>query len=166
MTHLTFRMKKTLLATLLIVIMAFSAQAQSSRHSYTTALGVKAYPTGVTLKHFMTPNTAVEGIAYFYNYGFRVTALYEIHGNFSSTPGLKWYIGPGVHAGFWNTAWKDRYPGRENGVTLGIDGVLGLDYKFNNVPINMSLDWQPSINLTGYGGFDGGWGGLAVRYTF
>jgi hypothetical protein len=49
----------------------------------------------------------------------------------------------------------------------GIDGVTGLDFKFNNLPLNIALDWQPSFEF-GVGtlnGFQGNWGGLAVRYT-
>ncbi len=79
--------------------------------------------------------------------------------------GLKWYIGPGAHLAVWNTTWKEKYPGN-NPTGLGIDGVLGLDYKFKGVPINISADWQPSFNFIGYNYFEGGWGGLAIRYTF
>ncbi len=46
-----------------------------------------------------------------------------------------------------------------------MDGVLGLDYKIKGAPINVSIDWQPSINFVGYGRFESGWGGLGIRYT-
>ena len=46
-------------------------------------------------------------------------------------------------------------------------GNIGLDYKFANTPINLSLDWIPTYWLTGYyDGFGSAIGGLAVRYTF
>ena len=46
-------------------------------------------------------------------------------------------------------------------------GNLGLDYKFDNTPINISADWVPTIYIgSGYlSGFGGGYGALAVRYT-
>jgi len=47
-----------------------------------------------------------------------------------------------------------------------VDGVLGLDYKISGAPINVSIDWQPSLNLIGHTYFEGGWGGLGVRFTF
>lgn len=157
-------MKKVFFA-IIVVFMAFSGIAQPTGSSYKTALGVKFYPGGISIKHFTQPNKALEGIGYFWNYGFRFTGLYEIHGDFNGAPGLKWYIGPGAHIGFWNDEWKRRYPSRSSEVAIGIDGVLGLDYKFKGAPINMSIDWQPSFNLVGYSYFESGWGGFAVRYT-
>lgn len=128
--------------------------------SYKTALGVKVWDGGgITLKHFVAPNAALEGIGYFWNQGARITGLYEIYGPISGAAGLKWYIGPGAHIGFYNT----RYGG---GSYAGIDGVLGLDYKFSGAPINMSLDWQPSFEFGTNRGFAGSWGGLGIRYTF
>jgi hypothetical protein len=42
-------------------------------------------------------------------------------------------------------------------LTIGIDGVLGLDYKFNGAPINVSIDWQPSFEFGDYVGFSSLW---------
>lgn len=139
---------------------------QNTGSSYRTALGAKFYPGGITLKHFTQTNRALEGIGYFWENGFRFTGLYEIHGDINGAPGLKWYVGPGAHIQFWNKEWKDRYPARDGGVAIGIDGVLGLDYKIKGAPLNLSLDWQPSFNFVGYNYFEGGWGGFAVRFTF
>lgn len=78
---------------------------------------------------------------------------------------MKWYVGPGVHVGVWNDRYKNRYD--DEGAYFGVDGVLGLDFKFNGAPINLSLDWQPSFSFgTDRAGFDGAWGGFAIRYTF
>jgi hypothetical protein len=158
-------MKKTivlLIAVFLITVTSVNAQSRSANSTtYTTALGLKFYPTGVTLKHFLTGNHALEGIGYFYNYGTRITGLYEIYGDINNAPGLRWYIGPGAHVGFYNT----KYGG---GSSAGVDGVLGLDYKVTNAPLNLSLDWQPSFEFGDNfnNGFSGGWGGFGVRYTF
>ena len=142
------------------------ASAQSMGSTYKTALGVKFYPGGITVKHFTKTNRALEGIGYFWENGFRFTGLYEIHGDINGAPGLKWYVGPGFHIGGWNDNWRNRYPNRKGGVAFGIDGVLGLDYKIRSVPINLSLDWQPSLSIVGYSYFEPGWGGFAIRYTF
>jgi hypothetical protein len=156
------------LVTLAAVLTVSDVSAQSMGQTYRTALGVKFYPMSLSLKHFTNSNSkaAIEGLGYFYTYGFRLTGLYEIHGDISGAPGLKWYIGPGAHVGFWNTKYKDRY--NNDGAYFGVDGVLGLDYKFTNAPINISLDWQPSwtFGSDGRTGFDGGWGGFGIRYTF
>lgn len=150
-------------AVMLFTTSSALAQRNVSGHDYTTALGVKFYPGAISLKHFVNSKTALEGLGYFWDRGFRITGLYEIHGDINGAPGLKWYVGPGAHVGFYNT----KYGG---GSSVGIDGVLGLDYKINGAPINLSLDWQPSFefgnnNLRGTG-FSGNWGGFAIRYVF
>ena len=117
-------------------------------------------------KHFIKSNTAIEALGYFWQYGFRATGLYEIHGNINTVEGLKWYLGPGAHIGFYNTKYTTDYPSRQSGVDLGIDGVIGLDYKIKGAPIDLSFDWQPSFNLIGTNYFEGGWGGLGIRYAF
>lgn len=161
-------MRKTLLlgaVFIMLTVLNATAQKRSSSYSgqsYTTALGVKFYPGAISLKHFTNDKVALEGLGYFWDRGFRVTGLYEIHNNINGAPGLKWYVGPGAHVGFYNTKWG-------GGSSIGIDGVLGLDYKINEIPINLSIDWQPSFEFGGRddnNGFAGNWGGFAIRYTF
>jgi hypothetical protein len=156
----------------LTTLTAKAQRAQNLSSRYTTALGLKIWGdgAGVTVKHFIAPNHALEGIGYVWNGGTRVTGLYEFHFDFVGAPGLKWYVGPGVHAAFYNNHYYDkRYPNDPYPSTrsyVGIDGVIGLDYKFTGAPINLSLDWQPSVEFGDDRGFIGGWGGIGVRYTF
>ncbi|MFY7840529.1 MAG: hypothetical protein ACOVP7_09640 [Lacibacter sp.] len=152
-------MKKLFLAILLSSAFFF-AQAQNETANspeYKTAIGAKLWTGGgVSVKTFIKDNNALEFIGYFDRYGTRITGLYEIHGNLSSEGALKWYVGPGAHVGLYK------------GITaVGIDGVVGVDYKFTNMPLNLALDWQPSFEL-GSGtrnGFNGNWGGFAIRFT-
>lgn len=156
-------MRKVLVLASALFIFSVSTQAQSksaNSSSYTTALGVKVWDGGgISLKHFFNQNNAGEVIGYFWTQGARFTGLYEIHGAINGAEGLRWYIGPGAHVGFYNNKYG-------NGAFIGVDGVLGLDYKFNSAPINLSLDWQPSFEFGDARGFYGSWGGLGIRYTF
>lgn len=156
-------MRKIILSALVVLFSISISQAQNNStnsSSYKNALGVKVLDGGgITFKHFVSGNNALEFIGYFWNRGTRITGLYEIHGPISGASGLKWYIGPGAHIGFYNTKYGD-------GSFVGLDGVLGLDYKFKGAPINMSIDWQPSFEFGDNRGFVGSWGGFAVRYTF
>jgi len=159
-------MRKLFLASLILLgsIVSNGQSKSANGSSYNTALGVKFYPGGITLKHFFNgTNNAGELIGYFWNRGFRITGLYEIHGNFNGAPGLRWYVGPGAHIGFYDYYDRNYHI---DGTYFGVDGVLGLDYKFNGAPINMSIDWQPSFEFGDYVGFYGSWGGIAIRYTF
>ena len=147
----------------LSLFLATLIQAQSkstNSYSYRTALGVKVWDGGgISFKHFLQDKGALELIGYFWNRGSRITGLYEIHGPINGADGLKWYIGPGAHVGFYNTKYGD-------GSFIGIDGFIGLDYKFKGAPINISLDWQPSFEFGDNRGFTSSWGGLGIRYTF
>jgi hypothetical protein len=159
-------------AVLFILAFSLTAQAQSrttNSTSYKTALGVKVWDGGgISLKHFFNNRNAGELIGYFWRHGFRLTGLYEIHGPISGAPGLKWYIGPGLHVGTYNDHHyhNHRDDHHHSHASVGIDGVLGLDYKINRAPINLSLDWQPSFEFADGHGFNGSWGGLGIRYTF
>ncbi|MBZ5859202.1 hypothetical protein [Flavihumibacter profundi] len=140
-------------------IMETQAQ-KSSGTDYTNAIGIKVWDgAGVTFKHFLTEKNALEGIAYFWNGGIRLTGLYEWHFPLGSEPGLRWFVGPGAHLGFYDNTHGD-------GAFIGIDGIIGVEYNFRNIPLNTSLDWQPAVEFGNDRGFYGSWGGLAVRYRF
>ena len=124
-------MQKLIFVLSLFCIASISLHAQNGAmgSTYTSAIGLKYYPFSITAKTFVKQNTAVEGLLSFWNYGTRFTGLYEFYKDINGVDGLKWYVGPGEHLGFWNKSWKDKYPTREGGVMFGIDGVIGLDYK-------------------------------------
>jgi hypothetical protein len=160
-------MKKFLvLVGMALTLYSSALKAQSMGSTYRTALGIKFWPGGITIKHFIRTNRALEGIGYFWDHGFRFTGLYEIHGDINGAPGLKWYVGPGAHFGVYSERWyRDGHYYDDGDASLGIDGVLGLDYKINGAPINLSLDFQPSFEILNHAYFSG-WGGLGIRYTF
>jgi hypothetical protein len=154
---------------LVMTITTTNAQSKSANSSsYKTALGVKVWDgAGISFKHFLQGNNAVELIGYFWGHGFRITGLYEIHGPIQGATGLMWYIGPGAHIGFYDGHHHHHDHGdHDHHIHIGIDGVIGLDYKFKGAPINMSLDWQPAFEFGHGAGFYGSWGGLGIRYTF
>ena len=153
-------MKKVLLSFLIVLTICSPLFSQRNGSSYTNAIGIKALDgAGITYKHFMQSDQSLEFIGYFWDQGTRITGLYEFNFNISGANGLKWYVGPGLHLGLYNNK-------HGNGNFVGIDGVLGLDYKFQSAPINLSLDWQPAFESGDHRGFVGNWGGFGIRYTF
>ena len=159
-SYFTCSMKKSIpILIVVFILITSSIKAQDNSSSYSTAVGVKLYPGAISVKKSIDGVKYVEGLAAFWNKGFRATALLEFYNDFNNATGLRWYYGAGAHLGFYNS---NNY----NGSTLiGIDGVLGLDYKINGAPLNVSLDWQPSFEFGNGTGFEG-WGGLGIRYTF
>jgi hypothetical protein len=159
-------MKKCTSFLLLFLCAALSMSAQGPGATYRTAIGVKLFSTGITLKHFPGKRTALEGIGFMDSEGFRLTGLFEWYTPIAAIDGLSWYIGPGMHTTFRSDSWNEGHPGATSKVAIGIDGISGFDYKIGKLPLNLSLDWQPSLNLTGEGLFEARRGGLGVRYTF
>ena len=143
-----------------------------SAQDYTTAVGLRAaWGFGATGKHFIKDQLAIEGIVNIRSQGvtgfrytsFNITGLAEWHNDLSSTlDGLSWYYGGGAYVGFLS---GDFGASDLNSSFIGIAGVIGLDLDLSaTVPINLSLDWIPNINLAGGGGFNADYGGFAIRY--
>lgn len=160
-------MKKiVVLLGLLALINVTRTQAQSMGSDYRTAVGVKFWPGALTIKHFIQDDRALEGIAYFWEHGFRFTGLYEFHGDITGAQGLKWYAGPGAHIGWYNDRyWRDDHYYGDGSASFGVDGVLGLDYKFRGAPIAVSLDINPYLELLHHPYVDV-WGGLGLKFCF
>ncbi|TDH27423.1 hypothetical protein EXU57_07505 [Segetibacter sp. 3557_3] len=155
-------MKKLLFSLAMLVSFASFSQDVSGP-PYATAAGVKI-SSGVAFsyKKFVTVKNALEAQALFFREGVRVIGLYEFHYPLEGVSGLAWYVGPGAHVGVYGSKYKAINNTRTD---LGIDGVIGLDFKIPNVPINLSLDWQPSFSILGNAGLQPQFGGVGIRYV-
>ncbi len=153
---------------LLLSAMIASVNAQE----YRTAIGARfGFPLSASFKQFISDPGAVELFAgfrgwTFYRY-FNVGALYQHHFPIESIEGLKWYVGGGAAVYFWS--YDDVWLGGASysSSTFGVMGVVGLDYKFADIPLNLSVDWVPTF-LIGDGylrGFGSGYGAFSARYT-
>ncbi len=169
-------LKRTLLAACLLIGTSAFAQepvtpAVNTDH-YRTAIGLRGGPTsGLTIKHFTSGTRAVEGILGVWNNGFRGTVLFEQHVN-AGAPGLHWYYGVGAHASAYADnrtfyVYDNRYEYREGELGIGVDGIIGIEYKIPPIPFALSVDIKPALEVTTdgnvFGGFDPG---LGVKFTF
>ena len=154
-------MKKAALLALPFLLFVFSAFSQS----YKTALGVRlstkdaAINNSVSFKYFMNERAAIEALFTFSDKP-AIGALLEIHNPMPSAEGLQWYYGGGAYLGFESN--KDA----ANRQLMGAQGVVGLDYKFPNLPLNMSLDWKPELNIIDNINFEPAAIGFTMRFTF
>jgi len=160
-------MKKILITAILLVAVSTLLKAQD----YQIGLGLRGgTASGITVKHFISDDRAIEGILGTRWRGFMLSGLYEIHATAFDVDRLKWYYGGGLHAGFWSNHyhnhpwWDDDHP--DDYMILGVGGVIGLEYTLKDIPFSISLDWQPILNLVGLNDFWFDMGGIAVRYTF
>jgi hypothetical protein len=147
-------MKKT---TLLICCLAMLSVAVSAQ-GYHTALGVRlgsslpAVKSGITLKQFIG-NNAFEAILSFGDGG-AICGLYEIHKRLPME-NLRWFVGFGGYTGLTNKL-----------TNVGAAGILGIDYKFPLIPINITADWKPELRLLSNPGFESSGIGFSARYIF
>lgn len=151
----------------------FIANAQSTSGTYNTAIGLRGGGTsGLTIKHFTGSNVALEGIIGLWDNAFSLTGLYEKHANAGAT-GLNWYYGGGFHIAAETYRYNDRdhyyhrdhY--REDGVGVGIDGIVGIEYKIVPIPFAVSVDLKPFLEINTHGGaFFALDPGLGLKFTF
>lgn len=159
---------KKILFSLLLATAFFTAKAQTAG-GYKTALGVRLSSSAATVnnsisfKQFLSEQSAVE-ILFSFGDPLAIGALYEVHKPFS-TQGLQWYYGGGGYLGFVKT-FNTNTQKNETDPNFGAMGVLGLDYKFANAPLNLSLDWKPELNLVSDINFEPAAIGLTARFTF
>ncbi|MBY0535333.1 MAG: hypothetical protein K2P88_05730 [Chitinophagaceae bacterium] len=146
---------KTVVAIFILTIIGSKVMAQD----YKFAAGIRlsnASPTisnSITGKYFVTEKSAIEGLVSFGS-RFGVGALLEIH-NQLKPQGFSWFYGAGAYVGF------------EGGSTyVGPTGIVGLDYKFPNIPLNLSLDWKPELDIVPKIKFVPDALSLSARFTF
>ena len=149
-------MKKTACFISFILLIAFTVNAQV----YKTAVGLRLGPNtaavsaGITGKYFLNEKAAVEAILGVNN-GLSICGLYEIHFPIDAVKNLQWFAGAGAYVSF-----------RSGSSNLGAAGIIGLDYKFEEIPLNFSLDWKPELNIISKIGFESSGLGFSARYTF
>lgn len=155
-------MKKLIVVSILFFGIALASQAQD----YNTGLGVRGgLSYGFTIKHFVSSKVALEGIVVSRWRGVNLTGLLEFHNNIGNVEGFNWYWGLGGHVGFWDGKHVGWAHDDKKYTVVGVDGIIGLEYNFK-IPLNISVDWKPAMNLSGYSGFWGDEGAVSVRYIF
>jgi len=138
-----------------------------AQRDYKTGIGFRAGPlAGLSAKQFISNKNALELIYSSKWNGTIFEGLYEIHHDFFKSESFNFYYGGGAHYGHWNLNQADHPWFATNGAhsTFGIDGIVGLEYCFEEAPISVSMDWKPMLNLINYSGFWMNDIGLTIRY--
>ena len=133
-------------------VLAFAAVASAQPR----AIGLRAgyAPVGeISYQHGLGTNFVEVDFGGYY--GLHVVGVYDFV--FANANIFNFYVGPGALLGLYDAAdsWK---------FDAGIVGQLGVEAAIPSVPINISLDWRPTIiSATGTH-----WDGIAlgIRYRF
>jgi hypothetical protein len=173
-------MKKIIVATVVAASM-FTLQATAQeeepepapvpkqQREYKSAVGLRLSSSpavvnnSISFRYFFKENHAIEALI---SLGDPIAfgALYQIH-NPLAVEGLNWFYGAGAYLGFE----KYYHTTKNKDVTepnVGAQGVVGLDYKFTGIPLNLSLDWKPELNLVREVFFEPAAIGVSARFTF
>ncbi|MFN3380508.1 MAG: hypothetical protein ACK41O_13705 [Runella zeae] len=152
---------------LLIALVSLVSISAAYSQDYRTGIGLRAGSTnGLTIKHYTKPRVAVEGIISSRWRGLGFTGLIEGHTRAFDVNRLNFYYGAGAHIYFWGEGRRGSSPFPERNSVVGLDGILGLEYNFREIPINLSIDWKPTFNFNVADNFWGDDAALSIRYIF
>ena len=166
-------------ASVMVIAFLLMSTAPVKAQDYNVGLGLRlgGYMSGFSVKGFISPNGALEGIVGFGSRSFVTTGLYEHHFPIAKVEGLKLYVGGGAHVGFFGHDSSYRIYKRKNekvyvieegrtAVIPGADFIFGAEYKFKGAPFTVGSDLKPFVDF--YDGGASGYidGAINVRYVF
>ncbi|MEW5675333.1 hypothetical protein ABGT15_03380 [Flavobacterium enshiense] len=169
-------MRKIILSAIVLIGLAYSAQAQDRKNAIGLRLGDNdGFGGEVSYQRWISNKNRLE-----FDLGWRDTKHYDAakliglyQWVWDIDNGFKWYAGPGAGLGswraqYWNNGHDVYYD--ESGVFFVATGDIGIEYNFD-IPLQISLDFRPELYISeDYNDIrDDGFGadvGLSVRYKF
>lgn len=147
--------QKAILLSLVFLLTVVTCSYAQYRHQAGVRLGSadQVVSTGFTYRYHFNNGKAVEAILNLRD-PISLGALYEVFKPINAIPNLQWFYGGGAYVGF---------KGVDN---FGITGITGVDYQFNEVPINLSIDWKPELNFIQSVRFRASTVAVSVRFSF
>lgn len=149
----------------LLILISIISVAHLHAQNYKTGLGIRlsskdpVINNSVSFKYFIDEKTAVEALLTFDKRA-AIGALVEFHKPVASAEGLDWFYGAGAYIGL------DTDKNIRDRSLMGAMGIVGLDYKFPNIPLNLALDWKPELNIIDNINFEPAAIGFTMRFTF
>jgi len=162
-------MKRYILPLFLLLSVMCNAQ------EFSRAIGFRTgFNSGVTYKYFLNENDAYELILGLNN-GIIITALKENHrfllNDFSDR--VFYFYGFGAHMGFQNfyensdnTNYTINFRNIVTKPVLGLDAIIGAEYRFKAFPVSIGLELKPFFNLFGKGYFNFYYSNLSLSVKY
>lgn len=172
-------MKKVILSVLMLVGLAFNAQAQDiSKNALGLRLGDNdgfggeiSYQRGLSKNNRLELDLGFRNNKYNNDYNvnaLKLTGIYQWVWNIEG--GFNWYAGIGGGVGSWSYDYKagnNQY--KDSGAFVFVAGDLGIEYNFKEAPIQLSLDIRPEIYFNSDNYRSNNFGpdlALGIRYRF
>ena len=142
-----------------VMSLAFAANAQNNNLGVRFG-GGQGYNAELSWQHVIGHNRLETDLGWA-NYkevsSFSLTGIYQfvygLSGNFA------WFVGPGAHVGLSTIEGQTKF-------ALAVAGQIGIEYDFASIPLQLSLDARPRLNVIPSTDFH--WGDIAfgIRYMF
>lgn len=161
-------MKKIVLSLLMITGLSFTINAQDiSDHAVGLRLGSNdGFGAEVSYQKKLSADNRLEFDLGWRNSNkvnaFKLAGIYQWVWNIDG--GFNWYAGVGGGLGSYSF---DSTVEKENGTFVFVAGNIGIEYNFEEAPIQLSLDFRPEFGGKGY--FKNSYGSdiaLGIRYRF
>lgn len=165
-------MKKIIFTLAIIASMAGTLSAQAGGSTIGLRLG---FPTELSYQMGLNDANRIElglgfrsygyGIGFGSNYTqFSFSGVYQWVWDLSQiADGVNWYAGAGASVGYYSYNYINT---TFSAVPISILGQIGIEYNFSELPLRVSLDYRPGIQITSNGGFIGDGYALGIRYRF
>ncbi|MEO1052032.1 MAG: hypothetical protein AAFX87_15475 [Bacteroidota bacterium] len=158
-------MKRFILA--LALCITAGAWQTASAQEYLNSAGLRlGYTSGVTYKRFVNDTQAVEFLLGGRNAGLQLTTTYQFNKplDLSFTDRVHFYYGIGAHIGY-ERVFRGTFTNpiiinppvfgnefeieRRTEFTMGVDPIVGLEYRWLSIPMTISFDIKPYLDFVG-----------------
>jgi hypothetical protein len=165
-------MKKVFILFAVAFLMVVTGSAQKNSGTYNWGIGGKYVPQkfsslepiAVSIKHYTKAGDAFELLFTNHKEGSRGTFLFELSPALDANKKtIRFVIGPGVHVGYLKDAALEKH---DKNPVVGLDGIIGLEWKVPKIPISLQVDYQPSADLIGNNETFADWAGATLRIAF
>ena len=153
-------MKKLLLVLIAVIGISFAASAQNAigvslggGEGYGAELSYQKGIGGMNRLEFDLGYRSWSDVNWF-----ALSAIYQAHFDINAVPNLGWYVGAGARV--------DLYTYSGTSIALGVVGQAGIDYHFDALPLQLSLDIRPCFYVYPETSFQWGDVALGIRYMF
>ena len=172
-------MKSTtlLLALALVLCSYFTTTAQEGQQEIGLRIGQSP---GFMYKKYVNDESAFVGLLTFRAKGVQATVMGEFHYPMFSryNDNFTWYWGIGTHLGFRQSE-ECRNIYDEDGdiefidcnykktrLDFGVDASIGMNYRIDQIPLMIGLEYKPYINILEKGAVTGHFGDFALTVTY
>ncbi len=154
-------MNRTTLRLSILSFLFFFSLPFAFSQDYDSALGIRlGSANGISVKSFVSSQTAVEGMIVYRRHGIRMIGLTMVQIPLGRNSGTSLYVGGGAHYGFNQLFNPEAYAHQ----VAGVDGIVGIEFAFPHSQMSLSFDLKPMYELLGSRGFSGNNAGVTLRF--